>query len=106
MWIVAKYDKKKANFFLEDLKKKLKDKVVIYNPRVMSLLGVVPFLHLIIFAIFKGNQIKTYSIIFIILQSIILAWVYNMRFTILWMYIFFQMVDFTLVYQTFNASFF
>ena len=34
MWIVAKYDKKKANFFLEDLKKKLKDKVVIYNPRV------------------------------------------------------------------------
>ena len=34
MWVVAKYDKKKANFFLEDLKKKLKDKVVIYNPRV------------------------------------------------------------------------
>ncbi len=34
MWIVAKYDKKKANFFLEDLKKKLEDKVVIYNPRV------------------------------------------------------------------------
>ena len=34
MWIVAKYDKKKANFFLEDLKKKLKDKVVIYNPKV------------------------------------------------------------------------
>lgn len=34
MWIVAKYDKKKANFFLEDLKKKLKDKIVIYNPRV------------------------------------------------------------------------
>ena len=34
MWIVAKYDKKKTNFFLEDLKKKLKDKVVIYNPRV------------------------------------------------------------------------
>ena len=34
MWIVAKYDKKRANFFLEDLKKKLKDKVVIYNPRV------------------------------------------------------------------------
>ena len=34
MWIVAKYDKKKANFFLNDLKKKLKDKVVIYNPRV------------------------------------------------------------------------
>ena len=34
MWIVAKYDKKKANFFLDDLKKKLKDKVVIYNPRV------------------------------------------------------------------------
>ena len=32
MWIVAKYDKKKANFFLEDLKKKLKDKIVIYNP--------------------------------------------------------------------------
>ena len=34
MWVVAKYDKKKANFFLNDLKKKLKDKVVIYNPRV------------------------------------------------------------------------
>ena len=34
MWVVAKYDKKKANFFLEDLKKKLKDEVVIYNPRV------------------------------------------------------------------------
>ena len=34
MWVVAKYDKKKANFFLEDLKKKLKDKVVIYNPRI------------------------------------------------------------------------
>ena len=34
MWIVAKYDKKKANFFLDDLKKKLKDKVVIYNPKV------------------------------------------------------------------------
>ena len=34
MWIVAKYDKKRANFFLEDLKKKVKDKVVIYNPRV------------------------------------------------------------------------
>ena len=34
MWIVAKYDKKKANFFLEDLKKKLKNEVVIYNPRV------------------------------------------------------------------------
>jgi len=34
MWIVAKYDKKKANFFFEDLKKKLKDKVVIYNPKV------------------------------------------------------------------------
>ncbi len=65
---------------------------IIYNPRVMSLLGVVPFLHLIIFAIFKGNQIKTYSIIFIILQSIILAWVYNIRFTILWMYIFFAVL--------------
>ena len=34
MWVVAKYDKKKTNFFLEDLKKKLKDDVVIYNPRV------------------------------------------------------------------------
>ena len=34
MWVVAKYDKKKANFFLEDLKKKLKNEVVIYNPRV------------------------------------------------------------------------
>ena len=34
MWVVAKYDKKKTNFFLEDLKKKLKDEVVIYNPRV------------------------------------------------------------------------
>ena len=34
MWIVAKYDKKKANFFLDDLKKKLKEKVVIYNPKV------------------------------------------------------------------------
>ena len=34
MWVVAKYDKKKANFFLEDLKKKLKDEVIIYNPRV------------------------------------------------------------------------
>ena len=34
MWIVAKYDKKKANFFLDDLKKKLKDEVVIYNPKV------------------------------------------------------------------------
>ncbi len=34
MWVVAKYDKKKTNFFIEDLKKKLKDEVVIYNPRV------------------------------------------------------------------------
>ena len=34
MWVVAKYDRKKTNFFLEDLKKKLKDEVVIYNPRV------------------------------------------------------------------------
>ena len=34
MWVVAKYDKKKTNFFLEDLKKKLNDEVVIYNPRV------------------------------------------------------------------------
>ena len=34
MWVIAKYDKKKANFFLEDLKKKLKNEVVIYNPRV------------------------------------------------------------------------
>ena len=34
MWVIAKYDKKKSNFFLEDLKKKLKDEVIIYNPRV------------------------------------------------------------------------
>ena len=34
MWVVAKYDRKKTNFFIEDLKKKLKDEVVIYNPRV------------------------------------------------------------------------
>ena len=34
MWVVAKYDKKKTNFFLQDLRKKLKDEVVIYNPRV------------------------------------------------------------------------
>ena len=34
MWVVAKYDKKKTNFFIGDLKKKLKDEVVIYNPRV------------------------------------------------------------------------
>ena len=34
MWVVAKYDRKKTNFFIEDLKKKLKNDVVIYNPRV------------------------------------------------------------------------
>ena len=34
MWVVAKYDRKKINFFLEELKKKLKDEVIIYNPRV------------------------------------------------------------------------
>ena len=34
MWVIAKYDKKRTNFFLEDLKKKLQDEVVIYNPRV------------------------------------------------------------------------
>ena len=34
MWVVAKYNKKKTNFFFEDLKKKLKDEVIIYNPRV------------------------------------------------------------------------
>ena len=34
MWVVAKYDRKKINFFLEELKKKLKDEVTIYNPRV------------------------------------------------------------------------
>ena len=34
MWVVAKYDKKKTNFFFEDLKKKLKDEVIIYNRKV------------------------------------------------------------------------
>ena len=34
MWVVAKYDKKNPQFFFEDLKKKLKDEVVIYNPKV------------------------------------------------------------------------
>ena len=34
MWVVAKYDKKKTNFFFEGLKKKLKDEVIIYNPKV------------------------------------------------------------------------
>ena len=34
MWVVAKYDQKKTNFFFQDLKKKLKDEVIIYNPRV------------------------------------------------------------------------
>ena len=34
MWVIAKYDKKKSNFFLQDLRKKLKDKVEIYNPKI------------------------------------------------------------------------
>ena len=34
MWVIAKYDKKKTNFFLENLRKKLKEKVIIYNPRI------------------------------------------------------------------------
>jgi len=34
MWVVAKYDQKKTNFFFEDLKKNLKDEVIIYNPKV------------------------------------------------------------------------
>ena len=34
MWVIAKYDKKRANFFLENLRKKLKEKVIIYNPRI------------------------------------------------------------------------
>ena len=34
MWVVAKYDKKKTNFFSESLKKKLNNEVVIYNPKV------------------------------------------------------------------------
>jgi len=34
MWIVAKYDRKKINFFLDDLKKKLNGEVLIYSPKV------------------------------------------------------------------------
>jgi len=34
MWVVAKYDKKKPNFFFEALKKKLDDDIIIYNPKV------------------------------------------------------------------------
>ena len=34
MWVVAKCDRKKIKFFLEELKKKFNDEVVIYNPRV------------------------------------------------------------------------
>ena len=34
MWVIAKYDKRKINFFLENLRKKLKEKVIIYNPRI------------------------------------------------------------------------
>ena len=34
MWVIAKYDRKKIKFFLEELKKKFNDEVVIYNPRV------------------------------------------------------------------------
>ena len=34
MWVVAKYDKKRTNFFLDDLKKKLKEEVIVYNPKV------------------------------------------------------------------------
>jgi len=34
MWVIAKYDKKKTNFFLQDLRKKLNDKVVIYDPKI------------------------------------------------------------------------
>ncbi len=32
MWIIAKYDKNKLNFFLRELKKNLKDDLKIYNP--------------------------------------------------------------------------
>jgi len=34
MWVVAKYDKKRTSFFLDDLKKKLKEEVIVYNPKV------------------------------------------------------------------------
>jgi len=34
MWVIAKYDQKKTDFFLENLRKKLKEKVIIYNPRI------------------------------------------------------------------------
>ena len=34
MWKVAKYDRKKINFFLDDLKKKLNGEVLIYSPKV------------------------------------------------------------------------
>ena len=34
MWIVAKYEKKKINFFIENLKKKLDGDLLIYNPSI------------------------------------------------------------------------
>ena len=62
---------------------------IIYSPRAISLLGWVSFLHITIFTIFRESKIKIYSVILFLLQSLILAWIYNTRFPMLWMYIFF-----------------
>ena len=35
MWAVIKIEKKKLNFFTEDLKKKLGKNFIIYNPKVL-----------------------------------------------------------------------
>ena len=32
MWVIAKYEKKKLNFFINNLKKNLGEDFVIYNP--------------------------------------------------------------------------
>ena len=34
MWIVAKYEKKKINFFIENLKKKLDGDLLIYSQSI------------------------------------------------------------------------
>ncbi len=34
MWTVVKYDKKKLNIFIKDLKKKLNDDVLVYSPKI------------------------------------------------------------------------
>ena len=72
---------------------------VMYNNRLMTILGIIPLFHITLISILN-KKINIISFLFILIQSVILAWLYNIRVTSQWMFIF---LIFVIIYNFYKS---